>query len=146
MKKIFLAIAILTSTIAAYAEDDQRPLIDHSLIADVLSLCGVLLVIYLISMFILQLVRNSMDYRLKSKIIEKGTAGDIVGQLVQSETKKPDNDNTLMQWLWTMVGIGIGFTGMQFTRPLGLHSLAIMAFCVAAGLGGYYFFSRKNKK
>jgi FtsH-binding integral membrane protein len=143
MKKTLLALAILTSTFAAYAQDGKEPLIDRSLISDFLNLCGIVLVVYLISAFILQLFRQNLDYRLKSKIIEKGTPENIVGQLMQPDKK--DSRNVTLQWLCTLSGIGLGFILMIVTRPIGLHSFAIMAFCVVGGLGAYYFFTRPNK-
>jgi FtsH-binding integral membrane protein len=143
MKKTLLALAILTSTVTAYAQDAHEPLIDRGLVFDLLNMCVIVLVIYLISAFILQLFRQHLDYRLKSKIVEKGTAENIVSQLIQPEKKDPRN--MTLQWLCTLSGIGLGFILMMVTRPLGLHSLAIMAFCVVAGLGAYYFFSRPNK-
>jgi FtsH-binding integral membrane protein len=143
MKKTLIALAILSSTIAAYAQDTHEPLIDRSLVFSVINICTIILVIYLISSFILQLLRQNFDYRLKNKILEKGTAENIVSQLMQPDKK--DSRNTLLQWFCTLMGIAIGFTIMNFTQPFGLHSLAIMAFSVAAGLGAYYYFSRRNK-
>jgi FtsH-binding integral membrane protein len=143
MKKAFIAIAILTSSIAAFAEDKPEPLINRELVFDLIHACLFLLVIYLISSFILQLVRQNFDFRLKSRILEKGTAENIVGQLVQPEKTNPRN--TLLQWFCALIGIAVGFTIMNFTQPLGLHSLAIMAFSVAAGLGIYYLFTRPDK-
>jgi FtsH-binding integral membrane protein len=143
MKKALIALAILTSSIAAYAEDKPEPLITRELVFDVIHVCLFLLVIYLITSFILQLVRQNFDYRLKNRIIEKGTDENIVGQLLQPEKTNPAN--TLLQWFCTLTGIGLGFTIMNFTQPIGLHSLAIMAFSVAAGLGIYYLFTRRAK-
>ena len=143
MKKTLLALVILTSTVAAYAEDGYEPLIDRGLVFDMVNICGIVLVIYLISAFILQLFRQNLDYRLKSKMLEKGTAENIVSQLIQPEKKDPRN--MILQWLCTLSGIGLGFILMVITRPIGLHSLAIMAFCVVAGLGAYYFSTRPNK-
>jgi FtsH-binding integral membrane protein len=143
MKKAIIAAAILSSTIAANAQDKQEPLIDRELVFDMVHICAVVLVIYLISSFILQLIRQNLDYRLKSKIVEKETAENIVGQLVQSDKTNPAN--TILQWFCTLMGIAIGFMIMTFTQPYGLHSLAIMAFSVAAGLGAYYLFTRRNK-
>ena len=143
MKKAIIAAAILSSTIAANAQDKQEPLIDRELVFDMVHICAVVLVIYLISSFILQLIRQNLDYRLKSKIVEKETAENIVGQLVQSDKTNPAN--TILQWFCTLMGIAIGFMIMTFTQPYGLHSLAIMAFSVAAGLGTYYLFTRRNK-
>ena len=143
MKKTILALAILVSSVAAFAQDDHAPLIDRGLVFDVINMCGIILTIYLISAFILQLLRQNFDYRLKSKIIEKGTDEHIVDKLVQPEKK--DKLNTVLQWFCTLTGIAVGFLIMTFAQPFGLHSLAIMAFSVAAGLGVYYIFSRRSK-
>jgi FtsH-binding integral membrane protein len=143
MKKTLLALIILTSTVAAYAQDGHEPLIDRGLVFDLVNMCGIVLVIYLISAFILQLFRQNLDYRLKSKIVEKGTPENIVNQLIQPDKK--DSRNMILQWLCTLAGICVGFILMMVTEPIGLHSLAIMALCVVAGLGGYYYFTRPNK-
>jgi FtsH-binding integral membrane protein len=143
MKKIIIAAAILTSTIVANAQDKQEPLIDRELVFDVVHICTVVLIIYLISSFILQLIRQNLDYRLKSKIIEKQPNEHVVGQLVPTDKTNPANN--ILQWFCTLMGIAIGFLIMTFTQPFGLHSLAIMAFSVAAGLGSYYLFTRRNK-
>ena len=143
MKKAILAAAILSSTIVANAQDKQEPLIDRELVFDVVHICAVVLIIYLISSFILQLIRQNLDYRLKSKIIEKQTDEHVVGQLVPADKTNPVN--SILQWFCTLLGIAIGFLIMTFTQPFGLHSLAIMAFSVAAGLGTYYLFTRRNK-
>jgi FtsH-binding integral membrane protein len=143
MKKTIIAAAILTSTIVANAQDKQEPLIDRELVFDVVHICTVVLIIYLISSFILQLIRQNLDYRLKSKILEKQPDENVVAQLVPTDKKNPANN--ILQWFCTLMGIAIGFLVMTFTQPFGLHSLAIMAFSVAAGLGIYYLFTRQNK-
>jgi FtsH-binding integral membrane protein len=143
MKKTIVVAAMLTSAMVVSAQDKQEPLIDRGLIDGVAHICAIIFVMYLISSFILQLIRQNLDYRLKSKIIEKETPENVVGQLVQSDKTNPAN--TILQWFCTLMGIAIGFTIMAFTQPFGLHSLAIMAFSVAAGLGIYYLFIRRNK-
>ncbi len=143
MKKTIIAAAILTSTIVANAQDKQEPLIDRELVFDVVHISTVVLIIYLISSFILQLIRQNLDYRLKSKIIEKQPNEHVVGPLVPADKTNPANN--ILQWFCTLMGIAIGFLIMTFTQPFGLHSLAIMAFSVAAGLGIYYLFTRRNK-
>ena len=142
MKKIVVASVILLSSFAASAQGGFDPFKDRSLIFDVTNMIAILTVIYMISSFILQLLRQSFDYRIKSKVIEKGTSPEIVNQLVQPAKKDPRNN--ILQWFFVLAGIGAGFTIMQFTRPFGLHSLAIMAFCVAAGFAGTYFFTRRK--
>jgi hypothetical protein len=144
MKKALVIIAALGGSIAAYAQDKPEPLINRDLIFDLIHVILFILVIYLISSFILQLVRQNLDFRLKSKILERQTEELIVRQLVQPE--KPNPLNSVLQWICALVGVGIGFALISHTLPFGLHSLAIMAFSVAAGLGVYYYVAKRAKK
>jgi hypothetical protein len=143
MKKAFIVIAALGGSIVAYAQDKPEPLINSGLIYDLIHICAVLLIIYLISSFILQVVRQNFDFRLKSKIVERQTDEQIVRQLIPTDKINPGN--SILQWFCTLVGVGIGFLLMNLTQPFGLHSLAIMAFSVAAGLGIYYRFANRTK-
>jgi hypothetical protein len=144
MKKALIIIAALGGSIVAYAQDKPEPLINRELIFDLVHVIVFILVIYLISSFILQLVRQNFDFRLKSKILERQTEQSIVSQLVQPDRINPLN--SVLQWICALVGIGIGFALISHTQPFGLHSLAIMALSVAAGLGVYYYIAKRAKK
>jgi hypothetical protein len=144
MKKALIIVVALGGSIVAYAQDKPEPLVNRELIFDLTHVIMFILVVYLISSFILQLVRQNLDFRLKSKILDRQTEEPIVHQLVQPDRVNPLN--TLLQWICTLIGVGIGFALIAHTQPLGLHSLAIMAFSVAAGLGVYYFIAKRAKK
>jgi hypothetical protein len=143
MKKALIIIAALGGSIAVYAQDKPEPLINREMIFDMVHICAMLLVIYLISSFILQLVRNNLDFRLKSKILERQTEEHIVSQLVSPDRINPLN--TVLQWICALVAVGIGFLIIGLTEPFGLHSLAIMALSVSAGLFIYYRLARRPK-
>jgi hypothetical protein len=142
MKKTITAVAILFTSFAAKAQDNFDPFTDRQFIFDAFNICSIVLVIYLITAFFLQLMKQNLDYRLKSKIIEKGTAENIVTQLMQPTAKKPRSN--VLQWVFILTGIGVGFTAIKLSRPFGLHSLAIMAFCIAGGFAGYFYFTREK--
>jgi hypothetical protein len=133
----------LSGSILAYAQDKPEPLVNRELIFDLVHICTVLLIIYMISSFILQLVRNNFDFRLKNKIVERQTDEQIVSQIVRPD--KPTPFNSILQWICALVAIGVGFLIIGATEPYGLHSLAIMALCVAAGLVVYYFIAKRPK-
>lgn len=133
----------LGGSMVVYAQDKPEPLVNRELIFDLVHICTVLLVIYMISSFILQLVRNNFDFRLKSKIVDRQTDQQIVSQIVQPD--KPAPFNSILQWICALVAVGIGFLIIGATEPYGLHSLAIMALCVAAGLTVYYFIAKRPK-
>ena len=145
MKKIKLLSLLSLVAIAVQAQDrepDFDPLKDRQFYFDILNITGIMLVIYLISKFITTLLKQNFDYRLRSKMIEKGTEENIVSQLVAPTPKNPRSN--VLQWFFVLAGIAVGFTIVDFTRPFGLHSLAIMAFCVAAGFAGNYYATRKQ--
>ena len=132
--------------IAASAEDNNYdPFKDRQFIFDSVNICAVILVIYLLSSFILRLIKQSFEFKIKNKILDKGTNEPVVAQLLQPETNK-EKRSYLLQWCFILAAIGLGFTAMSLSRPFGLHSLAIMAFSIAAGFGAYYYFTRETSK
>lgn len=141
MKKAVLFVTFLAGSVATYAQDKPEPLVNRDLLFNILNTVSMVFVVYLIANFIVRIVRYNFDYRLKSKIVEKQTEEAVVSQLVQPE--KTNSRRLILQWFCTLLGIGIGFAIMTATQPLGLHSLAIMAFSVAAGLGTYYYFGKQ---
>jgi hypothetical protein len=143
MKKALIIIAALGGSIAAYAQDKPEPLINREFIFDLIHIIAVLLVIYLISSFILQIVRSNFDFRLKSKILERQTEEQVASQILQPDKVNPLN--TVLQWICALGAVGIGFLIIEMTEPYGLHSLAIMAFSVAAGLIVYYRLAPRSK-
>lgn len=146
MKKILLTLTIIATAFTASAQETNfDPFKDRQFIFDSFNICAVLLVIYLLSNFIFRIIKQSLEFKLKNKIIDKGTDSPVVAQLLQPETNK-EKRNYLLQWFFILTAIGIGFGIMSLSRPFGLHSLAIMAFSIAAGFGGYYFFTRETGK
>jgi len=145
MKKTVSLLSFIIACVSANAQNPTEPLIDRSLVFDIINICGVLSVVYLISNFILQMTKRNLDYRLKNKIIDKGTPENIATQILQQTDKKEDR-NFILQWIFVLVGIGTGVTITNFTRPIGLHSVAIMAFSVAAGFAVYYLLTKRTEK
>jgi hypothetical protein len=146
MKKTLASLSLLVISLASNAQDNNfEPLKDRQFIFDIMNICAVLLVIYLLCNFILRLIKNSLDFKLKNKIIDKQTPEPVIGQLVQSETNQ-EKRKYLLQWFFVLAAIGVGFIIISLTVPFGLHSLAIMALSIATGLGGYYYFTRNAEQ
>lgn len=131
----------MITAISAFSQNADS-LIDRQLIFDIINISAIILVVYLVSSFILQIIRQNFEFRIKNKLIEKGVEEPIVRQMVQPPKK--DQQHLVLQWFFVLAGIAVGFTLMQFTRPFGLHSLAIMAFSIAAGFGGYFLATKKS--
>ena len=142
MKKTSLITIGLITCLIGNAQTPElfNPLQDRQFLFDSLNICAVLAVIYMISSFILQIIRQQLDYRIKNRILEKAPAETVVTQLLS--TGRPDTRKNILQWFFVLAGIGIGCGIIHFAGPFGIHSIAIMAICLAGSFGGYYFFTK----
>jgi hypothetical protein len=145
MKKIIVTVFSTVISVASNAQDNKEPLIDRSLIFDIVNICGAILFVYVITGFIAKVIKNSFDYRLRNKIIDKSVPENIASQVLQ-QTDKTDKRQFILQWICILTAIGIGITITCLTMPVGLHSLAIMAFSVAAGFLVYHLFTKEKEK
>ena len=145
MKKIRLTVVVSLLAMATQAQDHPNfdPFKDRDFLFDALHIGTMLIAIYLIASFILQIFKAGMTARLKNRMLDKGTEENIVRELLLPDKK--ENKNYILQWFFVLVAIGIAFLLLMLTRPFGLHSLAIMAFSVAAGFGAYYYFTTQNR-
>ena len=143
MKRILLSAIIATGSFAAHAQNTDQ-FNDENLKFESLHLSMTLLMIALFSIVILTFIRWILDYRLKNKLIEKGAPDHVVSQLLQPVTN--DNKNITIKWFVMLMGLGIGLSLVDYFQPLGIHSLAIMSFSLAASFLGYYFFIKRAEK
>ena len=146
MKKITLTLCVSFLTIYANAQEQTKenfePFRDRDFMFDTLHICATIAVIYLVSYFILQIIKNAMTFRIKHRMLDKGTEENIVRELLRPDKK--DNKNNILQWFFMLISIGVGLVLVKMIQPFGLHSLAILAFSIAAGFGSYYYFGREQ--
>jgi hypothetical protein len=108
------------------------------------NVCSVIFLIGMFMLFILTILKRIMDHRLKNKIIDKGIPENLVASVLQPGTEKDRDIN--IKWCAILTGLGLGLTIVYNQQPLGIHSLAIMSFCVAASFLGYFLFLKFSQK
>lgn len=140
MKKTINITAIIATPFVANAQNINSPAIDK----EIFNVCATIFVLGLFMIFILVILKRIMEYRLKNKIIEKGIPENIVSSILQTNPKEDRNAN--IKWFAILAGLGAGLTIIYYTLPLGIHSLAIMAFCIAASFLGYFFFLKRSER
>jgi len=145
MKRIVgIIVIVMLFSIAVKAQSNYDPFRDNAYILDMSHIFATLVVIFLITTFILTLVKLFFDHRIKNRMIDKGVSENVVSQLLQPDKK--DNSNIAIKWFIIFAGIGVGLTLIDVFQPFGIHSLAIMSFCIAAGFLGYYYFTKRTGK
>lgn len=111
---------------------------------DVFNIVASIFTLALVMIFFLAIMKRVLDHRIKKKIIEKGIPESIASAVLQTNIKEDRNSN--IKWFAVLTGIGLALTIIHNTLPLGIHSLAIMSFCIAGSFLGYFFFSKYSEK
>lgn len=131
---------MIAAPFVANAQNIHTPVIDK----EIFNVGATIFVLGLFMIFILVILKRIMEYRLKNKIVEKGVPENIISSILQPNSKEDRNIN--IKWFAILAGVGAGLTIIYYTLPLGIHSLAIMAFCIAASFLGYFFFLKQSER
>ncbi|MGN6294342.1 MAG: DUF6249 domain-containing protein [Chitinophagaceae bacterium] len=139
MKKLTVLAVILLSSVMVHAQrfDDRSVGIIEELTRSIIILFGM----FLVGSFILIIFRQILDHRLKNRMLEKGASDELAAQFLRPDAK--DVKRQTMKWFIIFLCIGAGFLFIDATQPIGLHSIAILCFCIALGYLAYYLFVRK---
>lgn len=144
MKKLISLTALLALSSICNAQNFYQFPDGSSITRQLFDIPAMILVVYLFIMLILNIIKSSMDHRLKSKMIEKGVSEKIVEQFLQPGNQ--DSKSQSIKWFLILSGIGAGLTTINFFLPIGIHSIAIMSFSIALSFLGYYYFLKRSEK
>lgn len=142
MKKILTSILTLLATAPAFAQNTPTTVAQTD-IDPVSSIIPPVLFMSFLVFMLVSLVKYFLEYRLKNKLIDKGTPENISAYLsTKNESEKQDN---VIKWGILFCGIGVGLTVTYLTAPIHIHSLAIMAFSIGLSYMAYFcYLKRKN--
>ena len=136
MKKITIALSLLLSGLVTHAQTRDEQFFWNNKLVDA---CAILFTFVLIVFFVLALFKRVFDYRLKNKVIDKqvteGMALSVLGSIEPKEGKFVN-----VKWFAILGGIGAGLLIVDYTKPLGIHSIAIMFLSIAFSFLGYHLF------
>jgi len=140
MKRIIAIATVCSVSFTANAHDS-----DVVYNEEILQVAAAIFVVGMFMYFIIDILRRIFEHRLKNKIVDKGISENIAQSILA--TQKPgDNRFANVKWFAILAGIGLGLMVVNYTQPLGFHSLAIMAFSISLSFLGYYFFTRSAGK
>jgi len=145
MKKI---LAIIPAGLVGYVANAQgydQPVYLMKYDSEMFQVAAAIFVVGMFMYFIINIMKKIFEHRLKNKIVDKGISENIAHSILETKTTE-DNKYANVKWFSILAGIGIGLTGVNYTQPLGFHSLAIMAFSISLSFLGYYLFIRNTEK
>jgi hypothetical protein len=143
MKKTYLTLLLFPSALAANAQSNTNLMSDRATFEEFVRDIVILLMIFMVTSFMLTMIRLFLDNGLKKKIVEMGTPETIVSQLMA--TGKNEIRNSL-KWFCALCGIAAGLGIIGCYHLSDIYALMVIAFCLAIGfLGHFLLASRLNK-
>ena len=139
MKKIITIAAVCSVSFTANAHES-----DFAYNEEILQVAAAIFVVGMFMYFIINIMKRILEHRLKNKIVDKGISENIAQSIL--ETKTGESKYANIKYFAILAGIGIGLTGVNYSKPFGFHSLAIMAFSISLSFLGYYLFIRNAEK
>lgn len=138
LKKSMTLLLLLFAGLAQAQGDGYRYKINQ----EIFEITAAIAVTLMVMLFILAVIKRYLDHKLKNKIVDKGISENMAASLLQ--TTPAENGNQHIKWFAILAGIAGGLTAVNYTQPLGIHSLAIMSFSLALAFLGYYFFVKNS--
>jgi hypothetical protein len=143
MKKLITVLSGILIFGAARAEDKGGFPIDRDFLVDAFHIGSTIFLLYLCFNFILELLQRNLDHRIKGKAIAAGSSESMVGRLLARQKK--DLRRGVLAWVCVLLAMGLGLSIVNLTLPIGLHSVAILAFSIGAGLLAFYLISGRGR-
>lgn len=141
MKKI-VALPFLTAWFNVQAQSNNSLQIDRELTFDILHMSGALIGIYLISTFVLLLIKLFLDNRLKKAILERKSDDDIVRTILN--LNKTDLLNSTVKWFIILIAIGMGLLITAMSGNWNIYGAIIIIFFLSIGYLVYFFYLKKR--
>jgi hypothetical protein len=136
MKKLILILTIVGTSIPSFAQDAF--ISQHSF-----NVGASILVLALVMLFVLTIMKRLLQDRIKNRIIEKGIPESLALSVLENTPKEDQNAN--LKWALILAGLGLGLLLTYYTQPIGIHSLAILTFCLSASFLAYFFYIKSSK-
>ena len=143
MKKIITTGTVFSVPFLSSAQDNASAQ-SMTINEDVFNICATIFLVIVVMIFILSILKRMLEYRLKNKIADKGISESIASSILQPNTK--EDGAITVKWFSILAGMGAGLTIINYTLPLGIHSMAIMSFSIALSFLGYHYYLKRSEK
>lgn len=139
MKKIHLLLFLTSVPVLASASDEYAK--GDSLRQIVINLT-VVAVIYLVSAFIIKVIKTLQAARLKNKILEKGVPDELAAALLQPD--KNEARDQAIKFFLVLANMAAGFFLVGYFDPSMMVTLGIMSGCLALSFLFYFMYIKRS--
>ena len=144
MKKIITLFTLILTSLIGNAEGVYKLQDGKEISRQLIDIPASILAVYIVSIFLINIIKGILNYRLKYKMIDKGISEDMIKLLLQPDQN--DTKNQTIKSFFILAGLGIGITITGFFQPFGIHSVVILIFSLSLSFLAYYFYIKRTQK
>ena len=144
MKKIITLFTLILTSLIGNAEGVYKLQDGKEISRQLIDIPASILAVYIVSIFLINIIKGILNYRLKYKMIDKGVSEDMIKLLLQPDQN--DTKNQTIKSVLILAGLGIGITITGFFQPFGIHSVVILIFSLSLSFLAYYFYIKRTQK
>ncbi|GAB2982535.1 hypothetical protein GCM10027049_18990 [Mucilaginibacter puniceus] len=144
MKKITTLSILMLISFIGNAEDVYKLHDGKQISRQLIDIPASILAVYIISIFLINIIKGILNHRLKYKMIDKGVSEDMIKLLLQHD--QSDTKNQTIKSVFILTGLGIGITITSFFQPYDIHSAVILIFSLSLSFLAYYFYIKRTQK
>jgi hypothetical protein len=144
MKKSIATVIFTLISISLNAEGVYKLQNGSEISRQIIDIPASILAVYIVSVFLISVVKAILNFRLRSKMIEKGVSIEIMNQLLQPD--KSEAKKIAIKSFLVLTGIGVAVAINMFYFPVGIHSLVITIFSLALSYLAYYYYLKRSEK
>lgn len=138
-QRLIIAFSACMPTLAMAGENNSV-FIDK----EIFNICASIAVIGMFMGFILAVLKKILNHKIRSRLAENSVPDTVVAEFLRQESSGGKIDAA--KWAFIFAGLGLAGTFIHLTLPLGVHSLAILFFCLAASFGAFFLLQYKLAK
>jgi hypothetical protein len=144
MKKSIALVILKLTSITLKAEEVYKLQDGSEISRQIIDIPASILAVYIVSVFLISVVRAILNFRLRLKMVEKGVSVEIINQLLQPD--KNEGKKTAIKSFLVLTGIGLAVAINLFFLPIGIHSLVITIFSLAFSYLAYYYYLKRSER
>ncbi len=140
MKKLAIIISALSLAGTAGAQTSITSFDNSQAFFETMHSVVIIILVFLVSSFVLTLIKLFLEHQLKRNIVEKGVDENVIARLLPQNQKEQGN---ALKWFSLLTAIGIGLTVVSFYMPTAMYTAVVMTFSIALGFLGYFFLAKR---
>jgi hypothetical protein len=141
VKKLIILMLLMLSNQWLGAQDLKDTIPENSLLAFYLRFTAIFLLFSMMGYFIIAVIQQVINHKIRKKIIEHNIAEPLATQLLSGEKNRKKD---AIKWMLVTASLALGILGANFVKPYGVYSIVIILLSLSVAFLLYYWIIKND--